>query len=68
MTNLSDSKLWVKPELIVLVRSRPEEAVLLHCKIVPDMTDKPGVNYNQGCTQGPETEKSCGNCQARAKT
>jgi hypothetical protein len=25
-------KTWVKPELIVLVRSRPEEAVLLACK------------------------------------
>ena len=25
-------KVWVKPELIVLVRSKPEEAVLVGCK------------------------------------
>ena len=26
-------KAWVPPELIVLVRSKPEEAVLLACKV-----------------------------------
>lgn len=25
-------KVWVKPELIILVRSKPEEAVLTGCK------------------------------------
>ena len=25
-------KVWVEPELIVLVRSKPEEAVLISCK------------------------------------
>ena len=25
-------KVWVKPELIILVRSKPEEAVLIACK------------------------------------
>jgi hypothetical protein len=28
-----DKKVWQKPELIVLVRSRPEEAVLENCKL-----------------------------------
>jgi hypothetical protein len=30
-------KEWKKPELIVLVRSKPEEAVLLACKHYPDV-------------------------------
>jgi hypothetical protein len=30
-------KVWQKPELIVLVRSKPEEAVLLACKMSRDM-------------------------------
>lgn len=29
----NQKKAWVTPELIVLVRSKPEEAVLLTCKI-----------------------------------
>jgi hypothetical protein len=28
-----DKKVWQKPELIVLVRSKPEEAVLTACKL-----------------------------------
>jgi hypothetical protein len=35
-------KIWKKPELVVLVRSRPEESVLEHCK--------------SGATAGPYTE------------
>jgi hypothetical protein len=30
----TEKKQWTKPELIVLVRSKPEEAVLLACKYV----------------------------------
>ena len=26
-------KLWEKPNLVVLIRSRPEESVLVHCKL-----------------------------------
>lgn len=29
-----DKKMWTKPELVILVRNRPEEAVLLSCKTV----------------------------------
>jgi hypothetical protein len=29
---MADERTWRKPELIVLVRSRPEEAVLFACK------------------------------------
>ncbi len=28
----TEKKQWTKPELIVLVRSKPEEAVLTNCK------------------------------------
>jgi hypothetical protein len=43
-------KARVEPELIVLVRSKPEEGVLSACK-----TKKPGVgyaSYNDACTYG----------------
>ena len=26
-------KIWEKPNLVVLIRSRPEESVLTHCKV-----------------------------------
>jgi len=39
-------KKWVTPELIILARSQPEEAVLLTCK-----TD--------GVLVGPNTKMSC---------
>jgi hypothetical protein len=32
MTMQEQKKLWQQPELIVLVRNRPEEAVLIVCK------------------------------------
>ena len=28
---------WKKPELTVLVRNKPEEAVLAYCKVMDDM-------------------------------
>jgi len=30
---MTDNQKWQKPELIVLVRGRPEEAVLTACKV-----------------------------------
>jgi len=46
-------KTWVTPELIVLVRSRTEEAVLLACKVY----EGPGVDpYNlDDCCQNSLT-------------
>jgi hypothetical protein len=40
-------KVWVKPELIILVRSKPEEAVLGSCKATTGGSDF-GVT-NSGC-------------------
>jgi hypothetical protein len=32
---MKEKKVWQKPELVVLVRSNPEEAVLSACKVDP---------------------------------
>jgi hypothetical protein len=43
-----EKKTWTVPELIVLVRSKPEEAVLTGCKV----TDKTGSqNLAAACYQ-----------------
>jgi len=50
---------WRKPEMTILVRSRPEEAVLMGCKL-PVLTAGPGSTHNR-CKRGPG--KSCNtNC------
>jgi len=58
-------KTWPKPELIVLLRSKPEEAVLLHCK-----TEKIGIAAGtdiagQACGNQMIGSR-CNPCQARA--
>lgn len=47
--DLTDNKLWQRPELIVLVRSKPEEAVLAMCK---NATTGGPLNKNK-CNRGP---------------
>ncbi len=42
-----EKKMWVTPELIVLVRSKPEEAVLWSCKDIPSSTGE--YNVFSGC-------------------
>ena len=52
-------KAWVEPELIVLVRSKPEEAVLGTCKMNDDIG---GFSDAQGrCAYMPVM--SCSACQ-----
>lgn len=49
---------WSKPELVVLVRSKPEEAVLAACKTI--FADPGGQNNELGMC-----EQSCGaNCDS----
>lgn len=48
-------KAWAKPELIVLVRGKPEEAVLNACK-----GDGPPTSSGQGWGM---CSVDCGNCQ-----
>lgn len=47
------TKHWIKPELTILVRNKPEEAVLLACKEVDAVPGSgPGVNA-AGCWNNP---------------
>ena len=48
---------WEKPELIVLVRSKPAEAVLQGCKTSGDATGY--AMYNNNCLYTPKDEPSC---------
>jgi hypothetical protein len=43
------SRVWCRPELIVLVRSGPEEMVLTACKMGVDGTQQSSIRYNQAC-------------------
>ncbi len=46
---IPDKKPWQKPELIVLVRSNPEEAVLIVCK----NASAAGPLNKKKCNRGP---------------
>ena len=50
-------KTWEKPRLIVLVRGKPEEAILIHCKAV-DIAGGPG--YLAGGCWWEACEAICG--------
>jgi len=39
-------KTWQKPQLLILTRSKPEEAVLLACKYFLILTGETGSNGN----------------------
>ena len=54
-----NKKAWVTPELIVLVRSKPEEAVLEGCKTAAG--DGPGNDVG-GCTI------TCANCSSQVSS
>ena len=56
---------WEKPELIVLVRSMPEEMLGQGCK-TPHMPGGPQNTTGGLCTQLATTgNQSCGNCASR---
>jgi hypothetical protein len=63
-------KIWSKPEMVVLVRNMPGEAVLSGCKSPESRAGgKPqgyDANFNKGCSV-PGTP-NCGNCQSRNAT
>jgi hypothetical protein len=58
-----NKKAWKTPELIILARNRPEEAVLAICKDVGVTASIP-TNNSQGC--GDNTPGNCGTCQNRS--
>jgi len=45
------NKVWQKPELIVLVRSKPEEAVLAGCKYLNPKSAAPGADPDAWCCE-----------------
>ena len=47
-----EKKLWERPQLTVLGRSKPEEGVLAACKLGTGIT--PGPN-NKTCSEAPES-------------
>ena len=48
---MSESKkTWIEPELIVLVRSKPEEAVLVLCKMDDEHNHTGPDSSNYSCT------------------
>ncbi len=53
-------KKWEKPKLIVLVKGRPEEAVLLLCK-TNGQSGGP-QSYNQYCDLGSGPSTCCNGC------
>jgi hypothetical protein len=59
-----EKKEWSEPELIVLVRSKPEEAVLSVCKTEAILTGDAGL-YD-GCMRDHATDAVCYSCQAEA--
>lgn len=60
---MAQSKKWSRPELIVLARSNPEEAVLTFCKRIAPSSLGPADNQT-GCDDGDAG--TCRNCQARS--
>lgn len=55
---VADKKKWRRPELTVLVRSRPEEAVLALCKT----TGSSGPNIAAGMCKRHDKGKCIGAC------
>jgi hypothetical protein len=56
-----NKKTWKTPELIVIVRSKPEESVLVTCKggtIVPP-TGGPGAGANDPCAVPGQSGNYC---------
>jgi hypothetical protein len=51
------NKVWEKPQLIILARSKPEEAVLTACKT--DATAGGNASQNAGCYSATACDARC---------
>lgn len=62
MSEENGKKNWNSPELIVLVRNKPEEAVLTVCKVIPTggVPFVDTTNDNTGCIL--QSTPACTNC------
>ena len=65
-----EKKRWNKPQLIVLARGTPEEAVLDSCKRIdqvnPTGQQGPAETRQSDCSRGYTDGTNCGACQARS--
>ena len=65
---MSKKMQWTKPQLIILARGTPEEAVLTHCKQIgmssSPYTGGPESTEQDACSRG--AVGNCGACQARS--
>ena len=60
-----EKKEWSEPELIVLVRSKPEETVLTACKTA----SMAGANSDFGyCAIAPTGPAVCSDCDAQVQS
>jgi hypothetical protein len=46
-----EKKKWQTPELVVLLRNKPEEAVLSSCKFYPGIPSGPSWNHDSFCKE-----------------
>ncbi|MDD5154938.1 MAG: hypothetical protein PHF11_00430 [Candidatus Omnitrophica bacterium] len=61
MEQKSKEEKWGKPKLIVLIRSRSEEAVLASCKGAPEGAGAQN-EHNQNCLKGAYIAACTSNC------
>jgi hypothetical protein len=64
--NSPQKRTWLSPQLVVLVRGRPEENVLSACKLASGATG-PG-NANNVCRQTAHPRFCTGTCTSRFGT
>ena len=62
---------WTKPQLIVLARGTPEEAVLTGCKEIVESGEtvpmnSPDITTQNACNSGESPTQNCGACQGRS--
>lgn len=55
---------WQKPELIILYRALPEEAILLHCKHKDDTPAHPAA-FHDNCNSS-DLDLTCSACSSNA--
>ncbi len=53
-------RVWEKPQLVVLVRTRPEESLIIYCKTENETGSQDPSTFHVGCWQ--EEAAVCGNC------
>ncbi len=53
---------WYKPQLVIIVRNKPEELVLLGCKV--DENNTGAANYHTFCIEQDGESDGCSSCMA----